>query len=478
MKANKINAVFPEKKTILKKIKDSFFSSSETEERFFRFEFEIKQHNNLNLLSWLNAQKNKVKIYFSDKNKNEYAGIGIGDIINHMPLSSKSCGIDRDKESVLENTIKAIKERISLSGGKARYYGGHAFDINGYMDSTWNGIGNILFIAPLLEITGNSNNKTLAVNFYYNPDKGAGKNQIFEKIEKEIVNFEKSEDIISNKIFLLESRQDIPEREKWINNINNVKDTFQIENISKIVLARKSIFKIDNMADPLIMFNSLKKQDVKTYDFYLQTGENYAFFGCSPELLFYREKNSLVSDAIAGTVLKGKNKEEEKTYADELLSSKKDSEEFRFVFNDIKKELKKICESVSATKEKEILALSYAQHIRSQFDCVLKNNTSDYRILKSLHPTPAVSGYPFRNIYKLIKRYEIFYRGFYSGPIGWISNDESCFAVGIRSGILDKRSLSVFAGAGIVKKSSAEMEWDEIENKITPFLKLFNKKFK
>jgi len=158
-------------------------------------------------------------------------------------------------------------------------------------------------------------------------------------------------------------------------------------------------------------------------------------------LLFFREKNRLISDAIAGTVLKGKNKEEEKTYADELMSSKKDSEEFRFVFNDIKKELKKICESVNVSKEKEVLALSYAQHIRSQFDCILKDNISDYRILKSLHPTPAISGYPFRNIYKLIKRYENFYRGFYSGPIGWIGNDESCFAVGLRSGILDRSVL-------------------------------------
>lgn len=478
MESNKKTSVFPEKKTILKEIKDAFLDADVENERFFRFEFEIKQHNNIDILSWLNARKNSVKIYFSDRNKNEYAGTGAGDIINCMPYPSKSYGTGSDKGTVLESTIKTITDRIRLSDKKPRYYGGHSFDLNDSMDSVWNSIGNILFIAPLLELTGNSNGKTLAVNFYYNPEKGISKNQIYGKIEEEISNLDKSEDICSSRDFILKNRLDIPEREKWIRNLNNVKDTFQIESISKIVLARKSIFKINNITDPLIMFNFLKKQNVKTYDFYFQTGENCAFFGCSPELLFYREKNKLVSDAIAGTVLKGKNREEEKSFADELMSSKKDSEEFRFVFNDIKKELKKICESVTVTREKEILSLSYAQHIRSQFECILKDNISDYRILKSLHPTPAVSGYPFRNIYKLIKRYENFYRGFYSGPIGWISRDESCFAVAIRSGILDGRSLSVFAGAGIVKKSSPEMEWDEIENKITPFLKLFNKKIK
>ena len=478
MEISKITSVFPEKRNILKTIKDSILAEDNGKEEFFRFEFEIKQNDSLDLISWLNAQKNDVKIYFSDRNRNEYAGIGIGDIINYKPVFQKSSEFESSKKSVLEDVFRTISERVALSGRQLRYYGGHAFDINDTMDSTWHGFGNILFLAPLIEITGNGNSRILAVNFYYNPEKGISRKNIYEKIEKEITNLDKTEAISNKKNFLLKSRYDIPRKEKWLRNINNVKDTFQIENISKIVLARKTIFKIDNPADPLVIFDFLKKQNIKTYDFYFQISSNYAFFGCSPELLFHRKKESLTSDAIAGTVLKGKNSEEEKLYADELMASKKDSEEFRFVFNDIKKELKKICESVNVSRDKEVLALSYAQHIRSQFDCILKDKISDYRIMKSLHPTPAVSGYPFSNIYSLIKRYENFYRGFYSGPVGWVGNDEACFAVGLRSGILDNRCLSVFAGAGIVKKSSPEMEWDEIENKVTPFLKILNKKFR
>ncbi|MDD3520791.1 MAG: isochorismate synthase [Actinomycetota bacterium] len=478
MEKYKMTPVFPEKEFILDTIKDSFLSANIENEEFFRFEFEIKGHNSFDLLSWLNAQKSIVKIYFSDRNKNESAGIGIGDIINYKPVTLKIGETGSTCKPVLEDVMNLIKERIELSGKKVKYFGGHAFDVRDRMDSIWYRMGNILFISPLIEITGNGSRKTLAINFYYHPEKGISKNNLYEIIKKEILNLNRFEAISDKKVFTLKSRQDVPGKERWLRNIDSVKDTFQIENISKIVLARKTVFNINNIIDPLIIFNHLKKQNVKTYDFYFQTGENYAFFGCSPELLFFREKKKLISDAIAGTIQKGKNKEEEKTYADELMSSKKDSEEFRFVFNDIKKELKKICESVNVSKEKELLVLSYAQHIRSQFDCTLKDNISDYRILKSLHPTPAVSGYPLKNIYKLIKRYENFYRGFYSGPVGWISKDEACFAVGLRSAILDRRFISVFAGAGIVKKSSPEMEWDEVENKITPFLRIFNKKSK
>jgi menaquinone-specific isochorismate synthase len=123
-----------------------------------------------------------------------------------------------------------------------------------------------------------------------------------------------------------------------------------------------------------------------------------------------------------------------------------------------------------------ILRLSYVQHIYSRFEGILKPDTDDFKIISSIHPTPAVSGYPKQNIRALIKRYETFYRGFYAGPVGWIGKDSSEFVVGIRSGIINNNYLSVFSGAGIVQKSSPEAEWNEIENKISPLLKILQNK--
>ena len=44
--------------------------------------------------------------------------------------------------------------------------------------------------------------------------------------------------------------------------------------------------------------------------------------------------------------------------------------------------------------------------------------------------------------------------------------------VGIRSGLVRDKKLYVFAGAGIVKGSEAKAEWDEVENKISNFIKI------
>ncbi len=472
MKKLESTHAFPEKRNILKIISDSFLLQDTEREGFFRFEFEIKKTGNLDLLSWLKAQNNLFKIYFSEKKGTEFAGIGVGDIISDNSLFMKSGEKNNSRDLSLEAAIDRIHKRIALSKDNPRYFGAAAFDRDDLIDPTWNSFGRFFFIAPLIEISGTTDKKTLSVNFYYNPENSSSKKELYNYIKEVIANLAKIEKFDLKKNFKSRSRQDFPEKDTWKQNVNIATQSFGIENISKVVLARKTVFNLKNFEDPLCIFNLLRKQNIKTHDYYIQIDKHYAFFGCSPELLFHREKNKLTSDAIAGTVLKGTSIQEERLYAEKLLSSQKEAEEFGFVFKDIKKELKKLSKTLNFSENKEILALSYAQHIRRRFSCVLKDNITNYSILQALHPTPAVSGYPYRNIFRLLKRYENFYRGFYSGPVGWIGKDSSCFVVGIRSGILDERRLSVFSGAGLVKKSIPETEWEEIENKILPFLKI------
>ena len=59
------------------------------------------------------------------------------------------------------------------------------------------------------------------------------------------------------------------------------------------------------------------------------------------------------------------------------------------------------------------------------------------------------------------------------GRSGWIGADSAEFAVGIRSGLVSGRELSLFSGAGIVAGSTAEGEWAEIEQKIGDFTRMF-----
>ena len=96
----------------------------------------------------------------------------------------------------------------------------------------------------------------------------------------------------------------------------------------------------------------------------------------------------------------------------------------------------------------------------------MREGIKDSDLLPAFHPTPAVSGAPDAEARALIRELEPFDRGWYAGPVGWISHSQAEFAVGIRSGLLSRRILRIFTGAGIVEGSVPEEEWREIEDKL------------
>ena len=120
-----------------------------------------------------------------------------------------------------------------------------------------------------------------------------------------------------------------------------------------------------------------------------------------------------------------------------------------------------------------ILKLSRLQHLYSNIRGLLKDGIGDSDILQHLHPTPAVGWYPKNEAMRYIEDIEPFDRGWYAGPVGWVSSDAAEFAVAIRSAITTENKLILYAGAGIVPGSDPEKEWAEIENKIANYLKVY-----
>jgi menaquinone-specific isochorismate synthase len=457
---------------LLKNIKEDFLSSKSEEEKFYRFELEIKDlADDFDPVDWLIGQDDPIKTYWSNRNKNFcVAGIGCADI-----LSSNLKEYSHD-HYFIKDIFAIIKSRISNTDKPVKYFGCLAFDENDRMDSLWESFGKAYFLVPRVEICRIDKKTFIACNIFYNPSGNKSKKYIFEEIKQFVKNMHPLSNQGEDIKIKYEQRNDNPQKEKWLINIIGAISTFDFEKVNKIVLSRKTIFKLKEKISPVLLLMLLKKINIETYDYCFQNKENNGFIGCTPELLYSRIKDKIYSEALAGTILRGKSAKEEKEFGEDLLKSKKDSDEYKFVFDYIKNELEKLCKTVKIINKKEILKLSYVQHIYSRFEGILKPDTDDFKIISSIHPTPAVSGYPKQNIRALIKRYETFYRGFYAGPVGWIGKDSSEFVVGIRSGIINNNYLSVFSGAGIVQKSSPEAEWNEIENKISPLLKILQNK--
>lgn len=117
------------------------------------------------------------------------------------------------------------------------------------------------------------------------------------------------------------------------------------------------------------------------------------------------------------------------------------------------------------------MRLARRMHLFAGMWGVLSDKVSDADLMRALHPTPAVGGVPTKVAMEAIAHHEPFDRGWYAGPVGWIGANASEFAVGIRSALVERNRIALYAGAGIVEGSTAEGEWEEIEQKISDFTK-------
>ncbi len=177
---------------------------------------------------------------------------------------------------------------------------------------------------------------------------------------------------------------------------------------------------------------------------------------------------------MAGTGPRGATEGDDRVLSDELLHSEKDQREHEYVRQSIKEALTDLTRILHVDTTASDMKLSVGRHLVSRVEGILRDGVDAFHLLESLHPTPAVGGYPYREAIDVIGHLESFDRGWYAGPVGWISSDASEFAVGIRSGRVHRRRLDLFSGAGIVCGSDPVREWNEVEQKIGDFLRVIS----
>lgn len=207
------------------------------------------------------------------------------------------------------------------------------------------------------------------------------------------------------------------------------------------------------------------------YIFAINNGKNNCFVGASPERLISLKNQQLLTDALAGSTSRGKTKIEDYYLAQKLLKSSKERREHQVVIEFIAQRLINLGLTPQISPLK-VLKLSNIQHLWTPIYTQLNPNIHPLEVVAKLHPTPAVSGFPTGVTCQEIKRYEIFERGFYAAPLGWIDYDNNSeFIVGIRSALISGNHARLYAGAGIVKGSQPEKELAEIKLKFQGLLK-------
>lgn len=282
--------------------------------------------------------------------------------------------------------------------------------------------------------------------------------------------FQEPEDTPGNS---LRSPDDAGKKE-WMDKVSAVVDAIRRGAVNKVVLSRRlSIHGVD--ARGIVReITRAGKSFADSYIFLFKSGDSL-FMGISPEKLASFSEGSVHCNAIAGSIARGANDEEDKKLGSELLNSPKNRDEHRIVVDHIKSVLNRHCSSVELDRFPQLKKLSYIQHLYTGAYGVLHPGVSMVRILEDLHPTPAVGGYPLVPALKMIEALEHYDRGLYTGFLGWFDAEgNGDFCVALRSALLVDDTLHAFAGGGIVVDSKPDEEYVETEIKLQAITSLIH----
>ena len=344
-----------------------------------------------------------------------------------------------------------------------RVFGGCRFDASSHNSSDWADYPDEFFFVPKAEIIRSGGRTTLAVNL---SDNETDLSDVAKWIER-------LGDMGAVPRPGVLTRWDQPNFTGWTEAVDRALQEFQSGPLEKVVLARKSCLELTETITPFALVEILAGGAPACFHFCLQpTANSGAFLGASPELLFRREATRLESEAVAGTRPRSLDTVEDERLESQLLKMSKEQLEHRLVVDSLANTFRELCADFSQDSSPSVLKLSRVQHLRTAFSGQLNDGVGDDSILRAFHPTPATCGSPCDAAARFISENEPFDRGWYAGPMGFVSRDEAEFAVAIRSMLWLGRKTHVYAGAGIVDGSESEREWNELEDKIAGVLHL------
>ena len=234
--------------------------------------------------------------------------------------------------------------------------------------------------------------------------------------------------------------------------------------VFQIVLSRR--FTAGFKGDEFNVYRSLRSINPSPYLFYFDFGD-FKLFGSSPEAQIQISKGKAHIYPIAGTFRRSGNDQEDAVLAEKLSADVKENAEHVMLVDLARNDLSRNANEVHVEVFKEIQYYSHVIHLVSKVTGTLNREASVIQIAADTFPAGTLSGAPKHKAMTLINEYENVNRSFYGGAIGFIGFDGSFnHAIMIRTFLSKDNALVYQAGAGVVAKSSAESELQEVNNKL------------
>lgn len=252
---------------------------------------------------------------------------------------------------------------------------------------------------------------------------------------------------------------------EFIEMVQEAKKHLEKGNVYQIVISRK--FKMKTDADPFQLYRAIRRSSPAPYQFFFNLEES-AIVGASPEKVISVENGLIESIPIAGTCAKEES-------VDMLLNDPKEMAEHVMLVDLARNDVGAVSipGTVKVEEFKKVHKFAHITHVISRVTGKLDPQFDALDAFKISFPAGTLSGAPKKRAKELIREIEKEKRGFYGGAVVALDrkgNLSSCII--IRTAILEKGSLTVQSGSGIVLDSIPEKEADESRLKASTILKV------
>lgn len=241
-------------------------------------------------------------------------------------------------------------------------------------------------------------------------------------------------------------------KEAHIQLVDKAVQNIKTSDLQKVVISRNEQLQVNHI-DIADVFQKLLHTYAKAMVYVWYHPKIGLWMGATPETLLKANGSCFSTMSLAST-------QPFKGHLD-VVWNEKEIEEQSLVTEFITSQLQSMCSSLTV-KEREAVQAGNLIHLKTVVKGELKKHEGLNSLIETLHPTPAVCGFPRQLAKSFILDEEGYNRKFYTGFLGEINmGDCSELYVNLRCMEIEKNTVNLYVGGGITKDSSPEKEWEE-----------------
>lgn len=267
-------------------------------------------------------------------------------------------------------------------------------------------------------------------------------------------------------VIISECSEEDPAR--FLDGVRRVLDYIRAGDVFQVNLSRAWRARLDRAPPAWRQYQRLRQTNPAPFAGLATISPQQGIISSSPERLVSVSDSRISTRPIAGTYPRGKDADEDRALAEQLLKHPKERAEHIMLIDLERNDLGRICRTGSV-RVNELMSLEtyrHVHHIVSEVEGVLREGTTPGEVIRAVFPGGTITGCPKVRCMQIIRELEAAPRSAYTGSMGYVNRDGSMdLNILIRTLWQREDRIQWRAGAGIVADSNPERELNETRAK-------------